>query len=194
MVGFTPPSLSRFRDRMKRFSDDTGGTLSVETVFAAPLLLWAIVAMFVYFEAFRTQAQNTRAAYVIADMMSREQNELTTQYLNSMYATQKYMTPNGSDQKLNFTVIRYRQNKDDYRRVWSRGRGGANRHNHGTVNSIPNLPPIAPGDQMIMIESTTGYKPLFNAGITSNIYLRTRAFARPRAPGQIKCLNNGNCS
>ncbi|MCF6445125.1 TadE/TadG family type IV pilus assembly protein [Nereida sp. MMG025] len=195
MPRITLPSLSRLKDRAKRFSDDTGGTLSVETVFAAPLLFWCIMAMFVYFEAFRTQAQNTKAAYVVADILSREQSTLTTEYINSLHQTQKYMTPNGADHKLNVTQIFYRKNKDDYRRNWSVARGGAGRHSNNSVNKIPNLPPIKPGDKMIMVEATVGYKPLFNAGITNNIWLRTRAFTRSRiaADKGVGCKWKAGC-
>ena len=43
------------RRRLARFSSDQTGSTTVEAVLILPLLLWAYVAMFVYFDAFKIQ-------------------------------------------------------------------------------------------------------------------------------------------
>ena len=59
----------------KRFSTNEDGGLSIEAVLAIPLLVWALTATIVFYDAFKTPHISQKATYTIADMLSHEEAE-----------------------------------------------------------------------------------------------------------------------
>ena len=61
-----------FNSSIRAFAKDESGILLAETLILLPLLIWAFLALFVYWDAFRTINVSQKAAYSIADLMSRQ--------------------------------------------------------------------------------------------------------------------------
>ena len=63
--------------QLRRFRSETRGAAVLEAVIITPVLIWVYVGSFVFFDAFRTYSNSVRATYAVADVISREQNNLT---------------------------------------------------------------------------------------------------------------------
>lgn len=178
--------MSLYLRLTRRFRRSERGSLSVETVFAVPLLVWAITATFVFWDAFKTLNISQKATYTVADMLSRETRPIDADYLTSLHELFDHLSHSGGDNALRVTVVRMVQ--DEYgvksrELVWSRGVGGLTDH-EDLVAIEPRLPDMASGDQMIVVESEQDWSPGFSVGLASYRF-RDVAIARPRFTPQV---------
>ena len=75
---------TRVHNRLRRFAAAESGALSVEAVIIFPILLWAFIAMFVFWDAFKAQNINLKATYTVADLISREDDPIDAAYVDGM--------------------------------------------------------------------------------------------------------------
>jgi hypothetical protein len=75
-------SLSHALLRLVR--DDRTGSVTAEFVIALPILIWALVATVVFFDAFKSRYQTEMAANVVADSLSRETQAFTPAFLEGI--------------------------------------------------------------------------------------------------------------
>ncbi len=82
--------LSRFapfrraRTLTRRALRDTGGTLSVELVLVLPMLTLWFAASFIFFDVFRVSYVNDKAAYTVADLISRQMTAIDADDIDGM--------------------------------------------------------------------------------------------------------------
>ena len=73
-------ALSR---QIRRFRDQEDGLVMTEFLIMLPLLIWTFMALFVYWDAFRTINQAQKATYSVSDVISR-QSEIDTVFIDGM--------------------------------------------------------------------------------------------------------------
>ncbi len=140
------------------------GTLSVEAVFAIPMLVWVGLAMIVFFDAFRQVNAGQKATYVVADMLSREQEEINAGYMTAALETFEFLTNGNGNNALRVTVVQMEEDAITGVRnhvcLWSEGVGGI--AGHADLSSLQSrLPDMANGDQMIVVEGEHEWTPGF---------------------------------
>ncbi|MEO1639925.1 MAG: hypothetical protein AAFU41_11855 [Pseudomonadota bacterium] len=153
---------------LQRFAKDEEGNMAIELVLVVPILVWALLSTFVYFDAFRVESNSHRAALTIADMFSREETPITPAYLNSTRALLRSLTFEEANPDFRVTVYRYRESDDSYRRVWSQRRGyssNLNNENLADLQAKGLLPIMANGDRSILVETRTQYDAPFAFGL-----------------------------
>ncbi len=172
---------------MRRFSVSERGSLSIEAVFALPMLVWAITATFVFWDAFKTLNITQKATYTVADMLSRETQAIDDDYLTGLHELFDYLTPSDGSNALRVTVVRMQLDQNtgvkSYNLVWSQGVGGITGYTDLTAIQA-RLPDMAPGDQMIVVESEQDWAPAFTVGL-ANYRFREVAISRPRFAPQL---------
>lgn len=177
----------------RRFARTETGSLSIEAVLAVPLLVWAITATFVFWDAFKTLNISQKATYTVADMLSRETDPIDANYLTAMHELFDYLAASPGENALRVTVVRMVEDPDSgvktMELVWSEGVGGITGYPDLTVLQ-PRLPDMASGDQMIVVESEQEWSPLFNVGL-ANYRFREVAISRPRFAPQLVWDNSG---
>ncbi len=165
--------VRRLTAALRRFLvSDTGGAVSVEAVLVMPILLWVYVASFVVFDAFRTHNQNVKAAYTIGDMISRQTNPINNAYLEGLSDVFDYLTFSRNPSWLRVSQIRWQGSNNRYRVDWSYGTDGNNDdrlRNSDMAGIAARLPPLVNGERIILVESFTTYRPLFNVGLSPTI-------------------------
>ena len=175
--------MTRLPRRIRAFRRDEDGSLSVEAALILPLLLWCFLATFQFFDAYRENAINSRAAFTISDMISREDRGaggINGPYLTSMQRLMNFLTDSPNPVRIRVTIFTYRESDDTYRRVWSRQRGGIDNHTHASINAMRNRLPIMPdGEHEILFESWTDYQPRFNIGMQERTIYKV-VVTRPR--------------
>ena len=170
-----------------RFRRSEEGSLSVETVFALPMLVWAITATFVLWDAFKTLNISQKATYTVADMLSRETQAIDAAYLTEMQELFDYLSSTPGQNALRVTVLRMVQDPNTgiktRQLVWSEGVGGVTGHTD-LVALEPRLPDMQSGDQLIVVESEQEWSPAFTVGLASYRF-REVAISRPRFSPQL---------
>lgn len=172
---------------VRTFLTDGRGSLSVEAALIFPMLVWGFAAMYVYWDAFKTQNNNLKAAHTVSDLLSRETAPIDQAYLDGMNRLFEYLTLTNHPTKLRVSVISNKLEADgvtEYLNLeWSH-----------TTNGLPPatdalyladfVPVMAVGDQVILVETFMAYEPIFSIGIPADIYGNIMA-ARPRFAPQV---------
>lgn len=163
-----------------RFRNDHRGSVGVEAVLIFPLLIWAYLAMFVYWEAFRIENTNTKAAYMLADMLSREFNPIDDDYIAGMEKVYAFLTRERFPTDIRVSSIGWDDTTNNYRVIWSRSTGTRPELLTTDVEKMGAILPSFPsGDTIILVETDLRYTPTFNIGLaardmTQFVYMRPR--------------------
>jgi hypothetical protein len=58
----------------RRFAREDRAAVAFETVLMTPILVWAFIGSFVFFDAYRIYNTSVKTSYMVADMLSRQTN------------------------------------------------------------------------------------------------------------------------
>ena len=109
-------------DRLKAFFRGTEGSVTIEFVLIMPILFWAFMATYVFFDGYRQSTVNLKATYAIGDLISRETEAINDNYIDSMHELLKLMVRSRSETGMRITVVRYDEADDRYYVDWSKER------------------------------------------------------------------------
>lgn len=167
--------------QLQQFRRDAEGALTVEFVIYAPLLLWLFAAIYTFFDAFRQDTVNLKAAYTISDLISRETSELNEDYIDSMHAMTQLLIRSDSSASLRISVVRWDEGDDRYYLDWSKVRGSAFvEWTDATISAVEDdLPNMPDQERVILVETRNDLEPAFNVGLPS-LDLDNFVFTRPR--------------
>lgn len=183
-----------------RFRRDEDASLSVEAVLVVPILLWAFLATYTYFDVYRAKNLALKANYAISDLLSRETSTINTNYLLGAEKVFRYLTQSDATSWLRVTVVYCDDDCADpsreLRRDWSRATDNLPTFSDADVMDYlePIIPWIASGERVIIVESGVAYEPPFSQKFTG---VGERNFVdivmtRPRFAPQL-CWEGVNC-
>lgn len=159
--------LKTLRLRVVDFSKDTSGNMSVETVLIFPLLLWFYLSTFTFFDGYRTQSTNIKAAYTIADAISREVDGVSAAELNTFYNMLQFLNASNSPTRMRVTIATRDQDDGTLEVVDSCVRGGGPgfvAHNDARLRQLDDrIPPTPSPNQLIVMETFIEHNPPFSA-------------------------------
>jgi hypothetical protein len=95
--------MRRLKHRFGTFLRDEDGLILAEGLLMLPLVIWALVAMFIYWDVFRTINVTQKAAYGVADLLSRQRAELSVNFANGLQEVVDFLTPGGHPVKVRIT-------------------------------------------------------------------------------------------
>jgi len=182
--------LARLNARIARFRTETEGSLSVEAALILPLLTWLYVGSFVWFDAYRTQNANLKAAYTIADMLSRETTPVSNAYMEGLNTTFDYLTASNHPTYIRVTNLKCTDACDnDASRVlevnWSYATEGRPALSTGDMTGYNDKIPLMPlGDTVILVETFMAFEPMFNVGLSATSF-ENYIVTRPRFAPQL---------
>ncbi|MEJ5217493.1 pilus assembly protein [Cognatishimia sp. D5M38] len=171
---------------LKNFRDDTRGVVSVEMVLILPLLFWSFAAVATFFDAYRTRSLAEKAAFTISDMLSRETNAVTAQYITNTRALFDELANSRSASSLRVSVISWNSALNAYEVDWSEARGDelVALQTSDMTALEPLLPVMSESDDLILVETLNDYTPRLNVGI-GEVAIDTFVFTRPRYAPQL---------
>jgi len=183
--------FEKLKLQLKAFRDNDRGTVAVEAVVIFPMVMWAFLAMFVFFEGYRQTAINHKAANTIADMLSRETANITPTYVDNTKDLFDLLAQANGDTKIRLSVIKWAERYDAYRVNWSKteGQGVTPLDNDYLANIAHKLPTVPNQERMVLVETWSTYKPLFRIGL-ENTVINTFVFTRLRFAPQLKFSNS----
>lgn len=180
--------LTEIKIRLRRFfAEDTSGTVAVEAVLIFPMVMWSLLAVFVFFEGYRQAAINEKAASTIADMYSRETENITPTYINNTKTLFDLLAQANGQTKIRVSVIKWAKRHNAYRVNWSktRGSGITKLTNTDLLAMETSLPTLPNQERIVLVETWSTYHPLFNVGL-GDVELKTFVFTRLRFAPQLR--------
>ncbi|SFP66150.1 TadE-like protein [Tranquillimonas alkanivorans] len=185
---------------IRRFTKREEGSQTVEFVLMLPLLLWAVGALYVYMDAFRMRSVATKAAYTVADMLSRETNVIDQDYLDGVHGVLNFLNGSNANTRLRVTVVSCdadceTDERRDLRVRWSHSTGSTPTLTDGDLDQPPysvRIPTLVQGEDLILVETEVDYEPAFAFGLAALTFdnlMNTRPrFAR--APCWENCVGS----
>ena len=160
------------RLRAGRFGRDEAGSVVAEAVIVLPLFLWAYIALFVYWDSFRSMNTVQKAAYTISDMISREKVGKTTAYINGVQKILEYLIDDDQSAKLRITEVTWSNTNKRYEVHWSRSPNNAlTPLTTGSLQALAyQIPIMSAGDYVIVVEVKVDYKPSFDIGMPNQVF------------------------
>jgi Flp pilus assembly protein TadG len=97
--------MRTLKHRFVAFLRQEDGLVLVEGLLMMPLVVWALVAMFIYWDVFRTINVTQKAAYSVADLLSRQKDQISTTFLNGLQDVVDFLTPGGHPVAVRITSL-----------------------------------------------------------------------------------------
>jgi hypothetical protein len=160
------------------------GSISVEAILMFPLLVWAYMGMYVFFEGLRESNINLKATYTVADLLSREEEEMNRPKLERMHAVYRWMSRSLEDfVQLRVSVVRFHEDGDWYELMWSEPVNGVEDLEQADVSEVlqPHVPIMADQSSAIVVETWTIYQPIMRIGLQNNVDIYNIVVTSPRA-------------
>ncbi len=152
---------------LRRFGREEGGTVMAEAVLVLPFMLWSYLALFVYWDSFRSLNTVQKAAYTVSDMISREMVSITPAYINGLDRMMEYLIDQDQDVKLRVSSVYQSDTEGRIKIHWSVAANGAMAPL--TTASLQNIkdriPKMSDGDFVIVVEAEASYTPAFDVGM-----------------------------
>lgn len=197
MLTFLPRQFyNRLPGPLRRFVDGTEANVSIEFAFYAPLLLGMFASIYTFFDAFRQDSINLKAAYTVSDLISRETNYVNETYIDSMHALASELVRSDTTLSTRISVIRWDEDDQRYYVDWSKVRGTAFQEwADANINEVKDkLPDMPDQERVILVETWNEIQPAFNVGIPL-MDVQNFVFTRPRFAPQVVFIEdkgNGN--
>ena len=180
--------LQRLRFSIGRRASDERGSMPVEGILASTWLIWWYIASFQFFDAYRQKNVNLKAAYTIADLISRTQpdDSVDSDYIEGLNTLFDYLTFSRRATWVRVSSVIWDNSDNRFEVAWSYATGPVGGQTDATIQSdayrIPSMPA---GDSVIVVETNMAYEPIFNMGLKAQWY-RTFITTRPRWPSSVR--------
>lgn len=109
---------------LRRFGGETSGSASVELVIVLPLLIWALAATAVFFDGFKARYKAEMAAQTVADIMSRETQLFTPEYVEGLNTVFDFLADSSFPTRLRVSSLIWDADEGRPRLQWSYGTDG----------------------------------------------------------------------
>jgi len=160
----------RLKSILARFSRDSEGSYSVETILMLPMLAWAILAMYSYFDGLRLANVNVKAAHTISDILSRETEPVNDNFIDGTERLFAFLVNRSYEKSVRITVLRFDGDDDEFDLIWSEARGSHAAYTTANAGGIHDrLPITADGDTIIVVETWMNYRSAFVMGLTDTV-------------------------
>lgn len=178
--------------RIRSFRDQEDGLVMTEFLIMLPLLVWTFMALFVYWDAFKTINQAQKAAYSVSDLISR-QNEIDNTFIQGMQSVTNYLMSDAPAVRMRITSIEYHEEDDEHVVLFSRSPGNKMpaMTNAMLAAKADHIPLMADNDSVILVETSVDYQPGFDVGIPQQAF-DYFVVTRPRYYRRV-CLDTNPC-
>lgn len=182
--------------RLRRQRRSEAGSVVIESVLVLPLLFFAVLGTWVFFQAFRAQSISVKAAYTVSDAISRRGAAyITSDYMDSVWNLHRFVTVSDQETDLRVSVIGWDADDEEYYVCWSQARGGQSALSDAeldTYDSDDRIPTLPDDEALIMVETRVAHEPLFSVGWDLEMWFEDMIVTSPRFSSQVKWSSNGS--
>ena len=182
--------MMRFPQTLRRkvaaFHEDESGNGAVELLLMVPVLSLITFGLITYFSAYQAKTHATRAATVIADMISRETNPITPNYMTGVSGLLDTMIRSDDDPQYRLTAFTWNRRSEDYRVRWSKNDGDQGTLTREKLNLVADrLPELKHGQRAILVETWVDFDAMSNVGMDGTTTFENFLVAAPRFVPQL---------
>lgn len=180
--------MKNLKLHIARFRSDDDGSLTIEAALILPLLFWAYVGCYTYFDAFRQKSEIVRSSYSIADMLSRETNAIDQTYIDGLNTAYDLLTSTGTGTEIRVTVVIFDEDDDEFDLGWSNVSGSRQPLSKADLNSsawTSRIPIMSDADSAVIVETWTDLNPVFGWGGLNDAEVSQVNIVRPRFAAQL---------
>lgn len=178
--------MRAFRTLIDRLRRDEDGYMVIEAVLVLPILFWAFLALYSFWDAYRSATTIQKASYAISDLISREQRPVEAAYISGMRRAMDQMIGRGLNTELRVTSVVRKEANKRFEVQWSCVSGSISpKLTTTTLQTIEgSIPTMADGNTVILVETWVDYDPALDIGITEKRFAQF-IVTRPRYSPQI---------
>lgn len=170
---------------LRGFGRKSDGGVNIEAILFLPLLIISTVAALVFYDAFRKDSLGDKATFTVGDMLSRETDYITPDYIDSTKALFSFLTgTTEAENTLRVTVVQYDLETDSYSAIWSEARGShvGPLDDGDLIDAHTQLPVMSDAEQVIVVDTYLDYTVPSRVG---DVVFDARVFTRPRFAPQL---------
>ena len=167
------PRMKPFVAKVQQFIRAENGTVMIEALMVMPMLFWCIVAMYGYWDVFRSYNVFQKATHTVSNVLSRTQkmSALSEDDMRGYYRLMNYLVQTEGEVSIRFTEYTFDEDNDEYVRNWSCPMGDYTALDTVDLNMMRGkLPILQDGDVHVMLEAKYFYNPPFSF---SFLYMET---------------------
>jgi Flp pilus assembly pilin Flp len=169
---------------LNRFLREERAAVAFESVIIFPILVWAWVGTFTFFDAYRVYNTSIKATFTVADLISRQEFDIQVDEMDGFANMLASMIRDHDGVQMRATEI-HRTNDGSYRAVWSHTTGNLARLCGNSLASMQDrLPTVAIGERFVILESFIDFEPAFNMGV-NDLDFENFTVTRPRYAGRV---------
>ncbi|MDP3960707.1 MAG: hypothetical protein Q8Q26_11735 [Pseudorhodobacter sp.] len=105
--------MKRLQTLLRSYKSDQAGTVIIEAVLMLPLMIWVGLGMYAYWDGYQTTNTSQKGAYVIADLVSRQNEPMSRSDLEGLNQVMNFMLSAGETAKLRVTSIGRNVSRDE---------------------------------------------------------------------------------
>lgn len=181
--------MKSYYHAFRKFLREESGVLMAEAVIVLPMMIWAYLALFVYWDAFRSVNTAQKAAYTISDTISREVNNvpLPANYVTGLRNLMRFLLDKDMPVKIRVSEVTWSAINNRFEVDWSRSPDNAIPLLTTALANLADyagrIPKMSDGDRVVIVETQVAYHAAFNVGIsdkTLNQFIVTRLRFAPK--------------
>lgn len=193
--------MSRLTAMLRRFRDDTRGSVMMELIFAALLTNMVLAAFYVWWDAYQAKARVEKTTYTVSDLITRQRvtgvgTGLTRPFLDGLERTAEFLLMEDQNARLRFSQVR--RTSTGLVIDWS----------YSPCNALPllgndpgfsmnSVPLLAVGSAVVIVELVVPFEPEYTIGISPTTFRRTvmalprfeQTFTAPTGVGTTTCIS-----
>lgn len=176
---------------ISRFWRNEDGVVTVEAVIAFPFVALAFCATYVFFDVYRINTASQKAAYIVADNISRQTVGVTEDFILGLNQLHDILARSRNATTIRVSSIGWSSDDNQFVPIWSVHTGDGPVLTTDEVNDTmaDTLPSIPQGETFLLVETAVSYRPLFRVGIPEKVF-RQAIVTRPRFAPQV-AFDNG---
>ncbi len=145
----------------RRYLRSESGSMSLEAILVIPFMVWTYIGLYSVTDAYRTAHENVVSTYAIGDILSRQEDEISPEYLAGLNKMHKIMTRAKSDTDLRVTVVNYNFVRNRYEVQWSYATANKEIRTTDTISEISaKIPTLANGESVVLVETWMKFIPI----------------------------------
>ena len=182
---------------LHNFARKEHGSFSVEAILMFPMLVWAFMALYVFFEGLRESNINLKATYTVADLLSREDTEVDYTSISNMNVIYQWLARSQNNVRMRMSVVHYDEASDTHNLYCTIGVGVDGMQQEWVSETVtPHVPIMADASAAIVVETWVDYKPIMEIPLMSVGLEETEIYnivvTSPRVADQFKCDGIGD--
>jgi hypothetical protein len=148
-----------------RFLKDERGTVLSEFVIIFPILIWAWIGMYYYWDIYRAQNKVQKASFTVADNISRSNGELRSADIDGLQKFLAYLSDTRQPVEMRVSSIKWNPATNKHEVSWSYSPGGkmAELKNADMAKYANRLPTLMEFETVTLLETSVDYRPPLGA-------------------------------